>query len=130
MRRVRPDWPSDTERHKDLAHHIALEGAIDRALAGRRDPRGTGAGGAVPRPGGSASDRGCGRPRRQRAALVVKLRAGRPQDLEDAIAVLRALGGELDAAWPRAMLRELERALDRSDLVAAFGSALAQARRP
>lgn len=31
MRRVRPDWPSDTERRQDLAHHIALKGAIDRA---------------------------------------------------------------------------------------------------
>jgi hypothetical protein len=31
MRRVRPDWPSDTERRDDLAHHIAHTGAIDRA---------------------------------------------------------------------------------------------------
>ncbi|MGH7310209.1 MAG: hypothetical protein ACREK6_16095 [Candidatus Rokuibacteriota bacterium] len=29
MRRVRPDWPSDSERREDLAHHIALKGAID-----------------------------------------------------------------------------------------------------
>jgi hypothetical protein len=31
MRRVRPDWPSDTDRREDLTHHIALKGAIDRA---------------------------------------------------------------------------------------------------
>ena len=31
MRRVRPDWPSDSERREDLAHHVALKGAIDRA---------------------------------------------------------------------------------------------------
>jgi hypothetical protein len=31
MRRVRPDWPSPEERREDLAHHIALKRAIDRA---------------------------------------------------------------------------------------------------
>ena len=31
MRRVRPDWPSDADRREDLAHHIALKAAIDRA---------------------------------------------------------------------------------------------------
>ena len=31
MRRIRPDWPSDAERRQDLAHHVALKGAIDRA---------------------------------------------------------------------------------------------------
>ena len=30
-RRVRPDWPADQERLVDLAHHIALKRAIDRA---------------------------------------------------------------------------------------------------
>jgi hypothetical protein len=62
--------------------------------------------------------------------VVMKVLAGRPQDLEDVIAVLRAQGDGLDAAPARAMLRELERALDRCDLVAAFDGALAQARRP
>jgi hypothetical protein len=31
MCRVRPDWPSERERGDDLAHHIALKRAIDRA---------------------------------------------------------------------------------------------------
>ncbi len=31
MRRIRPDWPSEAERERDLAHHIALKRAIDRA---------------------------------------------------------------------------------------------------
>jgi hypothetical protein len=31
MRQVRPDWPSESERADDLAHHLALKGAIDRA---------------------------------------------------------------------------------------------------
>ena len=31
MRQVNPDWPSQTERQEDLAHHIALKRAIDRA---------------------------------------------------------------------------------------------------
>lgn len=62
--------------------------------------------------------------------VVMKVLAGRPQDLDDAIAVLRAQGDGLDAARARATLRELERALDRRDLVAAFDRALAQSRRP
>ncbi len=41
MRLLRPDWPSDEERHDDLAHHLSLKRLIDRAagafvpLAGR-----------------------------------------------------------------------------------------------
>lgn len=31
MRAVRPDWPTAQERRDDLAHHIALKRAIDRA---------------------------------------------------------------------------------------------------
>jgi hypothetical protein len=62
--------------------------------------------------------------------VVMKVLAGRPQDLDDTIAVLRAQGDGLDAALARATLLELERALDRRDLVAAFDHALAQARRP
>ena len=31
MRMVRPDWPTEGERREDLAHHIALKRAIDRA---------------------------------------------------------------------------------------------------
>jgi hypothetical protein len=41
MRRIRPDWPSDAERRRDLAHHLELKGAIDRAAGAFRalDPR-------------------------------------------------------------------------------------------
>jgi hypothetical protein len=31
MRRVRPDWPTEADRRADLAHHVALKQAIDRA---------------------------------------------------------------------------------------------------
>jgi hypothetical protein len=31
MRAVRPEWPSEDERQADLAHHVALKRAIDRA---------------------------------------------------------------------------------------------------
>ncbi len=31
IRLLRPEWPSDQERLEDLAHHIALKRAIDRA---------------------------------------------------------------------------------------------------
>jgi hypothetical protein len=33
MRSVRPDWPTDADRREDLAHHIALKQAIDRAAS-------------------------------------------------------------------------------------------------
>ena len=33
MRTVRPDWPTDEDRQADLAHHIALKRAIDRAAS-------------------------------------------------------------------------------------------------
>jgi hypothetical protein len=62
--------------------------------------------------------------------VVMKVLAGRPRDLDDAIAVLRAQGDRLDAPRARATLHELERALDRRDLLAAFDRVLAQARRP
>jgi len=62
--------------------------------------------------------------------IVMKVLAGRPQDLDDATAVLRAQGDGLDTSRVRAMLRELEQALDRVDLVAALDRALAQAGHP
>lgn len=31
MRSVRPDWPTETDCRADLAHHVALKQAIDRA---------------------------------------------------------------------------------------------------
>ncbi len=36
MRAVRPDWPTDEERREDLAHHVALKRAIDRAASAFR----------------------------------------------------------------------------------------------
>jgi len=33
MRDMRPDWPTEEDRHADLAHHIALKQAIDRAAS-------------------------------------------------------------------------------------------------
>jgi hypothetical protein len=36
MRRLRPDWPSPEERRADLAHHIALKHALDRAAGAVR----------------------------------------------------------------------------------------------
>ena len=62
--------------------------------------------------------------------VVMKILAGRPRDLEDATAVLRAQGDGLDAGHARALLEELERALDRRDLVVALDGALAEAHRP
>lgn len=56
-----------------------------------------------------------------RADLVIaKLLAGRPKDHEDARALWRLHGGELDAARVRRTLRLLEEALSQSDLVSAF----------
>lgn len=31
MRLVNPDWPSESERREDLAHHVVLKRAIDGA---------------------------------------------------------------------------------------------------
>jgi hypothetical protein len=47
--------------------------------------------------------------------VVMKLLAGRPKDLEDVAAL--AAGSGLDLGYLRATLRELERAIDRSDLL-------------
>jgi hypothetical protein len=61
--------------------------------------------------------------------LVMKILGGRPQDFDDALAVLRAQGDRVDVARARGELGELERALDRRDLVAAFDRVLTQVRR-
>ena len=31
MRLINPDWPTEAQRQEDLAHHIALKRALDRA---------------------------------------------------------------------------------------------------
>ena len=31
VRSIRPDWPTDDDRREDLAHHVDLKQALDRA---------------------------------------------------------------------------------------------------
>jgi hypothetical protein len=52
--------------------------------------------------------------------LIAKLLAGRPKDMEDARALWRLHGSELDAARVRRTLHLLEDALSPGDLVSAF----------
>jgi hypothetical protein len=40
MRQVRPDWPAPTDRQADLAHHVALKRALDRAARALVRPAG------------------------------------------------------------------------------------------
>jgi len=40
MRQVRPDWPSAADRQADLAHHVALKRALDRAASAVVRPAG------------------------------------------------------------------------------------------
>lgn len=61
--------------------------------------------------------------------VVMKVLAARPKDLEDAAAILAAQGSTLDVDLIRELLELLERALDQRDLLPAFESALARARR-
>jgi hypothetical protein len=52
--------------------------------------------------------------------VAVKLLAGRPQDLQDAAAILHARSDTLDLALVRSTLALLETALDRGDLIPEF----------
>jgi hypothetical protein len=61
--------------------------------------------------------------------VALKILAGRPKDLDDVAAILRAQGGRLDLARARATLRLLEQALDRRDLLPSLETTLARARR-
>lgn len=61
--------------------------------------------------------------------VAMKLLAGRPRDLEDALAVVRAQSQRLDATRIRHTLEQLERALDRRDLASELDALLARARR-
>jgi predicted nucleotidyltransferase len=54
--------------------------------------------------------------------IIAKVLAGRPKDLEDAGALWRIRGQELDAARIHQTLRLLEEALSQSDLVSTFES--------
>lgn len=61
--------------------------------------------------------------------LVMKLLAGRPQDLEDVVAILAAQGPQVDLERAAATLRLLEQALDRRDLTPRLEQARATAGR-
>lgn len=52
--------------------------------------------------------------------IAMKILAGRARDLEDVAAIVAAQGAVLDAARARSVLRLLERALDRADLLVEF----------
>ena len=52
--------------------------------------------------------------------VVMKVLAGRSKDLDDVRAILNARGADLDLVLVRRTLRELEQALERSDLVSTF----------
>jgi hypothetical protein len=54
--------------------------------------------------------------------FIAKILAGRPKDMEDARALWRVRGRDVDAARIRGILRLLEEALSQSDLVPAFDS--------
>lgn len=54
----------------------------------------------------------------------MKILGGRPKDLDDVRALLAANAGALDLEHVRSVLRELEQALDRSDLVRSLDAAL------
>ncbi|MBI1736022.1 MAG: nucleotidyl transferase AbiEii/AbiGii toxin family protein [Candidatus Rokubacteria bacterium] len=62
--------------------------------------------------------------------IVMKVLAGRPKDLDDVVAVLRANIDRIELGGVRATLRALEQALARADLLPAFDRALADAKRP
>ena len=61
--------------------------------------------------------------------VAVKILAGRPQDLKDVAAVLRARSGEIDLGLVRSTLAALEAALDRRDLLPELERILARVRR-
>jgi hypothetical protein len=62
--------------------------------------------------------------------VAMKVLAGRPQDLDDVAAIVRARRSDLDLDKARRTLRVLEGALDRRDLVSELERIVAAARRP
>jgi hypothetical protein len=60
--------------------------------------------------------------------VVMKVLAGRPKDIEDVVAILRARTEDLNVDIVRSTLSLLEQALDQSDLVPAFEQAFGRAR--
>ena len=61
--------------------------------------------------------------------VTMKVLAGRPKDLEDAVAMMRALRDALDLELTRTTLALLEKALDRRDLIPELERLERQARR-
>jgi hypothetical protein len=61
--------------------------------------------------------------------VVTKILAGRPKDLEDVHGVILAQGDSLDVGRVRRRLRQIEKAVDQSDLVPSFEAQLRRARR-
>lgn len=61
--------------------------------------------------------------------VVLKILAGRPKDREDVAGLLRAPPAGLDLDAARMLLRELESALDQSDLVPALDEIVARSKR-
>ena len=61
--------------------------------------------------------------------VTMKVLAGRPKDLEDALAMMRAQGATLDLELTRSTLSLLEKALDRRDLIPELERLERQARR-
>lgn len=61
--------------------------------------------------------------------VVMKILAARPKDLDDVVALLRLRPPSLDVAETRALLAELEAALDQADLIPALDSAIRAAGR-
>ena len=61
--------------------------------------------------------------------VVMKVLAGRPQDLDDVVAILAAQGPQIDLERATATLRLLEQALDRRDLIPRLEQAREAARR-
>jgi hypothetical protein len=56
--------------------------------------------------------------------VIAKVLAQRPKDVEDVVSVLVAQRGQLDLPYVRQTLRDLEQALDQSDLTPVFEDAL------
>jgi hypothetical protein len=56
--------------------------------------------------------------------IVTKILAGRPKDLEDVRGIILAQGDALDVARVRRRLRQIEQALDQSDLAPLFEAQL------
>lgn len=62
--------------------------------------------------------------------VVTKILAGRPKDLEDVRGLLRLRGRKLDLGRVRALLTEIQDALDQADLLPILDGLLAERRRP